>query len=365
MKRVAIGIALMLTVAFSAFAQNDLQPLAIIKVNKSETITLKQLKSRVAYELKKYEAYGITSFTTEQKQQLLETMISERLIVQAATRDGIASSVTDTMVDQAFLNQIAQSLGVQLTEAQLSDLIKQQTGKTLQEYILANTGMTLADFKANLKNQLIIQNYVVAKKQNEIQSVAATDAEIRQFYDINKAKFVQDDMINLFLFGVPKGSDPVAARAAAVDYRNKYIANANLRTTWENSADNGTKFYAEDQLIPKNTTAQQQLGWSQENFSKLFASAVGYVSEITETATNFQFYAVLNKYDAKMLSLSDLVQPNSTYTVYEYIRSGLTQNKISEYLGTAAQSLANELDTAANVERKKTGADLTKLLEGW
>ncbi len=365
MKRVVIGIALMFGIALSAFAQNDLQPLAVVKVNKSETITLKQLKTRVAYTLRQYEAYGITSLTVDQKEQLLETLIDEKLIVQAATRDGIAASVTDTMVDQAFLNQIAQSLGVQLTEAQLSDLIKQQTGKTLQEYILSNTGMTLAEFKANLKNQLIIQQYVLAKKQNEIQSVSATDAEIRAFYDMNKQTFVQSDMISLFIFGVPKGSDAVAARAAAVDYRNKYVANPSISTTWKASPDNGTKFYAEDQLIPKNTSAQQQLGWTTENFSKLFASSIGYVSDITETATNYQFYAVLNKYDAKMLSLSDVIQPNTTVTVYEYIRSGLTQNKISEYLGTAAQALADELNTSANVERKKTGDELKKLLEGW
>ncbi len=77
----------------------------------------------------------------------------------------------------------------------------------------------------------------------------------------------EDYSANLKTQRTPEGSElllaretiVVAARAAAVDYRNKYIANANLRTTWENSADNGTKFYAEDQLIPKNTTAQQQL----------------------------------------------------------------------------------------------------------
>ena len=73
-------------------------------------------------------------------------------------------------------------------------------------------------------------------------------------------------------------------------------------------------------------------------------------------------YLVVKKYDAKMLGLSDVVQPDSTTTVYDYIRSTLGEQKVMQYYTVAAQEIAVGLDTADNVERKKTGDALTKLL---
>ena len=71
---------------------------------------------------------------------------------------------------------------------------------------------------------------------------------------------------------------------------------------------------------------------------------------------------IIKKYEAKMLSLSDVVQPETTITVYDYIKQTLGQQKQMEYLTAAAQEVANELDVESNVERKKQGEALTKLL---
>ena len=96
----------------------------------------------------------------------------------------------------------------------------------------------------------------------------------------------------------------------------------------------------------------------------LFESIVasGFISTVTEYDTHFQFYTIIKKYDAKMLSLSDVVQPDSTTTVYDYIRSSLGQKKVMAYFTNAGQEIAVSLDTEANVERKKTGDALLKLL---
>ena len=63
-----------------------------------------------------------------------------------------------------------------------------------------------------------------------------------------------------------------------------------------------------------------------------------------------------------MLSISDIVQPETTVTVYDYIRSNLTQQKQMAYVQEAAQNLSKSLNTSDNVEMKKTGAALDKLL---
>ena len=207
MKKFSIGL-LIFFAALGAFAQSDLQPLAVVKLNKSETITVKQLKTRANFIQKQY---GMESLPIEQKQALLENLIAEKLITQAAAKEGL--SVTDSQVDDAFLN-----------------------------------------------------------------------------------------------------------------------------------------------------TFSQQLGWSIDKLNELFGKSAGYLSEVTETASDFQFYAVLKRYDAKMLSISDVVQPETTVTVYDYLKRNITSQKQSQYFTEAAQEISKSLDIPSNVDRKKTGDALKKLL---
>ena len=60
--------------------------------------------------------------------------------------------------------------------------------------------------------------------------------------------------------------------------------------------------------------------------------------------------------------MSDIVQPESTTTVYEYIRQNLASSKAEAYIQQAAQVVAEELRKPEYVEEKKTGAALDKLL---
>ena len=366
MKRVAVGFALLLGVAASIFAQNnDLTTLAVIKLNKAktETITLKQLKTRADYTTKQYEAaYGIT-LTAEQKSQMrdqvLTSLIDEKLITQAAAKDGL--SVTDSQVDAAFLNQISQQNGIQLTEAQVEQLVQQQYKKSLGDYIRDETGMTITEYKASLKNQILVQQYVYSKKQNELQKIAATDEEIRNFYKINQKNFSQNELIKLFLVLVPKTGDDVEGRAKATDLRNKYVKDNNTKASII-AGSNSKDYVAREQIFENTSVVAQQLGWSTSDLLELFNQSEGYVSEIRETKDTFQFYAVVKKYEAKILQLSDVVRPDTTITIYDYIKNNITSQKQMQYYQTAVQEIIKELDTQDNVDRKKTGADLTKLL---
>ncbi|MBQ0039242.1 MAG: peptidyl-prolyl cis-trans isomerase [Treponema sp.] len=358
MKKTVLKVLAAAFLSVAAFAQSDMTPLAVVKYNKSETITLRQLKTRVAFVQKQYR---IESFPVDQKQTLLENMISEKLLLQAATKEGV--TIPDSQVDNSFLASFSQQLGKQVTEAELSNIIKQQSGKTLDEYIKEMSGMSLSEYKAYLKSQLVVQNYVSQKKQAEIRAVAATDEEIRNAYEMNKSNFKWDDQMKLFLVMVPKGSDEMAAKALCEDMRNQYVKDSKKSVEFINSADNRTKYQAGELLIAKTAQQAQLLRWSEDKLRELFSRNEKYISETTETTTDFQFYAVLKKYDAKLLGLSDVVQPETTITVYDYIKGNLTQQKQMQYFTIAAQDLAKELNTPENVDRKKTGEALTKLLE--
>ena len=355
MKRFVIGLTFLLAAATSVFAQsNDFQTLAVVKYNKSESILLKDLKARDSYVQKVYKQ----SLPVEMREELLNNMIHEKLLVQAATKEGI--TVTDSEVDSSFLNMFAQ--GAQITEAQIDEMVKQQYGISLEEYVKMSSGMTIAQFKAYLKTQLISQKYVMAKKGNELRAISASDDEIRKFYEMNKKQFVWDDMAKLFVVVIPKGNDAAKAQSKAVEMKNAYTKDKSVSKTYINSSENGVAYIAQEFIVAKTEQQAKQLGWSYDNIIELFGNKVGYISDIKETDQDFQFYVVLSKYDSKMLGISDIVQPDTNVTVYEYIKTNLTQQKQAQAFSQAAVDLANALDTPANVDRKKTGDELKALL---
>ena len=86
MKRFALGIALSLALVTSVFAQSgDMTPLAVVKLNKTETITLKQLKTRVGL----LEKQVGQKTTVEQRKQLLDSLIQENLFCRRRQNRGL------------------------------------------------------------------------------------------------------------------------------------------------------------------------------------------------------------------------------------------------------------------------------------
>ena len=358
MKKIFAVLSLLMLTSFAVFAQSDLQVLAVVKLNKSESVTLKQLKTRCEV----YEKQVGKPLTVEERKLVLDTLIEEKLMVQSASKAGI--SIPDSAVDQYFAQGMSQQLGVSVTEKELEELIKKAQNKTLDELLIEQTGMSKAEYKAHLKNQLMMQQYVAQQNQAELQKVAATDEEIRMAYESNKSSFVWNDMMKIFLVIVAKGSDADAAKLKAADILNKYKdkkLTADQIAVQSQSENSG--YQAGQMLLPKTETAAASISMSLQNLLYVFGQGEGYVSDVEETANDYRFISVLKKYDAKMLGIGDIVQPETTVTVYDYIRANLTQNKQQIFLNNAAATMSKGLHTAENVEMKKTGAALDKLLE--
>ena len=127
-------------------------------------------------------------------------------------------------------------------------------------------------------------------------------------------------------------------------------------------ADSGKDYQGGDLLIGKTAQHAQQLGISYNDLLELFTRDIGYMSKLNETETDFQFYVVRQKYTAKMLSISDLVQPETTITVYDYIKQNLTNQMQSQALIAAVQDITKTLRTPSNFEYKQKEEKLKKLL---
>ncbi len=357
MKKIALTLMILLLASVSVFAQNDLQVLAVVKYNKNESITVKQLKARCDI----YQKQINRPLTVDEKKTLLNTLIDEKLILQAAQKSGI--SIPDSYVDQYFMQGMSQSLGVNVTEKELAEVVKKTQGITLDELLIKQVGMNVSEYKNYLKNQLMMQQYVVKENQAALQKIAPTDEEIRMAYESNKSSFVWNDMIKILLVIVEKGSDPDAAKLKLADLLNKY---KDKKLTAEQiavqSEVEGSGYQAGEILVPKNEQSANGIGMTFQNLLVLFGQDEGFTSDIQETEKDYRFVSIIKKYGAKMLSIGDIVQPETTVTVYDYIRSSLTQQKQMAYVQQAAQNISKTLNTSDNVEMKKSGAALDKLL---
>ena len=360
-KRIITLFAMIAITVASLAAQTNLQPLATVKLNKAETITLKQLKDRC--EVYKKQT-GMTSFTNDQKKEILDSLINEKLILQAAAKAGMV--ITDTQAYELYIQTLSSQVGQTVTEADFSQLVKQQYNMSLDDFFKAQLGMSGEEYKVFLKNQYIAQQYVMKVKESGFLAVAATDEEIRAYYEMNKQSFYQNDILKAFFVIVSKGNDAAAAKKLAESLYNDVNAK---KVTFDElkvkMAEPNSGFQAGDMFIGKTSQAASQLGISYQDLMKIFTRSIGNVSEIKETSTDFQFNVIRAQYPAKLLELSDVVQPESTTTVYEYIRSYVSQQKMSEYFNQATQEHCNELRTSNNYQMMKTGSALDSLLEGW
>ena len=357
MKKIVLALMILFATTAMAFAQSDLQVLAVVKLNKNESITLKQLKTQCS----NYEKQLGKPLSLDGRKDVLNKIISDRLLIQAAAKDGI--SIPDSYVDQVFMQQMSQSIGRNVTEKEFAELIQKTQNKSIDQFMVEQTGMNTSEFKTYLKNLLIVQQYVIQKNQSGLQNVAASDDEIRLYYENNKSSFVWSDMLKLFIVIVPKGKDPDAAKLKLNGLLNSY---KDKKLTAEQiivqSQASGSGYQASTGVIPKTEIYANSIGMTYQNLLFVASQKEGFVSDIEETSNDYRFIALLKKYDAKMLGISDIVQPDTTVTVYDYIRSALSQQKQQEYLGEKAAEMAASLNTSDNVEMKKTGAALDKLM---
>jgi len=357
MKKFVLSLVLVLGITAAVFAQNDLQVLAVVKYGSSESITVKQVKTRCTL----YEKQRNTKLTLEEKKMVLKALIEEKLVLQAAAKEGIA--IPESTVDQYFLANMSQAAGGPVTEKQLNELLKTQQGKSLDQALQEQVGMNVTEYKLYLKNQLIAQQYIIKQKQSELQGITATDEEIRAAYEGNKSSFVWNDMLEVFLVIVPKGSSADTAKNKCNDLLKKYKAKPNSDTE-KQIVEQAKKenFQAGSLTLPKSEAAAETIGMPFKNLCFLFDQGDGYISDLSETANDFRFIRVGKKYGAKMLSISDVVSPGSNVTVYEYIKANLTNQKQMQYLAKAADEVASGLNKPEYVEQKKTGDALDKLL---
>lgn len=351
MKRYLIFCLLAILSGTAAFAQSDLQTAAIVRLTKSEPITVRQLKTEIEKQVRQQLgaqlgrnptaaelSSAIQSVGVSDRRQVLDAMINEKLAMQAADRDKV--TVTDNELNQQITQlkaQMAQSIGRQPTEDEFAQAIKNETGEDMPA------------FRDSLRRQAIVQRYLMTKKDSIINGVQQpTDADVQNFYNLYKSQFIRPDTVRFSMIQVPYGPD-AASKAKAKDLADKLNQDIGSNAAkfdeavMKGQAPNSGYQAGDGGYLPRNAQAQQAAGTDFINTA--FSLKQGEVSKVIEGILGYQIIKITETYAQTSLDLDDILQPGSRVTVRQYIAQNLYQQRQQDALAKATQELVTELRT--------------------
>ena len=334
MKRV-IFVILGLLVAVSAFSQAGLQTAAIVNLIRSEPITVGQFRT----EVERMEKSAGRPLAQNERLQVLDVMINERLVLQAAERDRII--VTDNEINQHFQelrNMLAQNIGRQPNEAEFAQAVRNEFGMEVQAY------------RDQARKQMIAQKYLMAKKGSLIESVKQpTEAEIVAEYNLLRRELVRPETVRFSMIQVPYGSD-AASRTKARELADRLIREIGSNPSKfdevaaRHVAPNSGYLAGDAGFLPRNQEARALVG--QNLMNAAFSMRQGQVSSLIEGVQGFHIIKVTENYEQKNLELDDILQLGSNLTVRNYIGQVLLNQRQQEIITRATEEIISELRTS-------------------
>ena len=330
MKQIIFGIFGLLA-AVSLFAQSDLQNVAaIVNIIRPEPITVSQFR----IEVERMERTTGRILTQDERFQVLNDIINEKLILQAAERDGVI--ITDDELTH-HLQQVGSGMVQQIG--------RQFTDDEFTQFIMNLSGLSVEDFKEHLRNQLIIQKYLILKSSILSNISRPTEEEITTEYNLIKHLLVRPETIRVFIIQVPYGPNAASRTAARIfidrlseeiDFNPIKFDEVAARSVEPNSG------YQAGYLgyLSRNVEANAR---NQEFIKFAFSLQQDQISSVIDSGLGFQIIKIKEKYDFKYLELDDIIQLGSTITVREYLEQIVLNKKQQAAFTQAKQELITDL----------------------
>jgi parvulin-like peptidyl-prolyl isomerase len=315
----------------AVFGQTDLQPVATVSLTKTESISVRQLKTAIE-RLEKEQGQPISR---DDRPKVLDGMIDEKLILQAAERDRItvAEGEITEQVNQLRM-ALAQRAGRMPNDAEMAAFIRSQYG------------VEMPAFREQIRAQLMQQRYIESKNPNLRTSIKApTEEEILNYYNIRKAELIRPDTVRFSMIQVPYGNDSASKTRAKelMDrlYREIGSDPAKLDEIVIRAQAQGSGYQGGDGMMSRNPQTLLRVG--EEFMNIAFTLRQGAVSRIIEGPNAYHVIKIKDNYPIKILELDDIMQIGSNETVRENIRNLLLQAKDAEALQKAYSDLVAEL----------------------
>jgi len=330
---------LLFLVAATASAQVLDQPVAIVRLTETVNIGLREIEGQLTV----FEQQLGRELQAAEKQQILDALINDELLLQAAGRASVR--VTQEEI-QNYLSvqrqQWSQALGEMLTEEQFRRQVEQQTGESWSQFV------------SDVTDELIKLKYVREQKADVFQSLGGvTEAEVRDFYDEQETSFTNPAMVSFrHVYADLRGkSDEERTRARELLERyRQQIRNGSLTfEELERRALDDASISADNfgYLMRNDARSQQLLG--RAFIQTMFGLDEGEVGGVYESNVALHIVFVTDKRSARILGLDDPILPGQNVTVRQQIRSQLAAQKEQQALARAVEGVVADLRDEAEV----------------
>jgi parvulin-like peptidyl-prolyl isomerase len=341
-----------------AFAQiEEFQPVAIVRLSKSQPVSVKEFKDYVNWmNLSRTNAAAQAgqpappALTAEERREILDTICNQLLACQAAEQERI--EITPAQLGQLFDNELkplvadlAQRLGRDPSEADIDNALR------------TRTGMTRDGFKEQIRRAKLTERYLLFKKQALLQSaVSPTEAEIQSLYNRARSEggFVRPDTIRIKMIYVPTTNQ---SRAAALEKANQLIrqigGDAGKFDDAVADSRNANSGYAggDGPYLYKNDQLRAELGI--DFYDTAFSLRQGEVSKLLERPDGYYIIKVIETLRAKTFLLDDVYLSDNDgkpVTVKNYIFLAESQRRTAELYEKASIELVEELKKRGSVQ---------------
>jgi peptidyl-prolyl cis-trans isomerase SurA len=343
MKTIAAVVLLLAVASPGVFAQLIDKPVATVKLTKLEVISLQEFRQKIGA----LEARTGSAITVEDRRKLLDLLVSEILVNQAAAKENImvAQAEIDARVQLAKQSGgLGLNLNRELTDAEFRQLL-QQSGMSWEQYV------------EQLKAAIVQQKYVLQKKKSLFDKIPQPEkSEIEDFYETNKAAFVAPDMVrfqHIFIdvrnLSSKEEKDKARERAEEI-YRELRNGVSFSDLVVKYSDDRNSRYKGGDfGYLRRDDQARKQL-LGRDFFEAPFKMNVGEVSGVLASNVGYHIIKITEKIPFKLLALDDPVPPQNNSTVREQISAQLLQRKQAEYYQQALMELIAELKQKAEIK---------------
>ncbi len=338
MKNIRILGLMCVAILPMAFSQGLDVPVATIRLTRAEVIGQKEFRDKVS----RFERATNRTLNAEQKQELLNVMVNEILLVQAAERANVRATDAEVI---AFAKSTARVPNT-ISDTEFRQLIEQQTGSTWDNF-----------FK-EAKKTFIIQKFLMSRPEaNALQSIQINDAKVLEFYNENKDDFRNPDLVRVshVFFDTkqrPRGTlEEIRTRAnnALNRLRNNQATFEELVRT--ESDDEASKIRNGDLGFLSRTDVQAIALFGREFLNEVFSITKGNTgTRVLTSNVGLHSVKVTDRIDQRFLSINDPITPLSSTTVREFIRTQLQQQSQQQKAQEILEKIAMEVRREASIQ---------------
>ena len=353
MKNVIICLITLIMVCIPVFSAPLDGPAATVNLIKAEIITKKQLSQKV----NDYEELRVKSglpIPAQSEEQILDSMIAEILIVQAAERDGV--TITNSQVDKSIKIE-KDNVESQLKSSNQLKANQSLSDKQFQEILMQNMGDTWENIYGQYKQKLLQEKYVTEKKRSLFESMKSpSEEEIRKAYSTQAHRFTNPEYVGfkqIFINTVSlSDSDKGLAQKKADELYKKIKQGADFSSLIPvNNSSEKIKILLNDPVYLGRDDANALAYLGDKFVQNLFDMKVGEISNVIKSNIGYHVVKKLEHKLPKILQLNDQMSPTNPVTVREYLIRVIISQKQQQVLQQAVVEIIDELKKEAEINK--------------